>query len=247
MMRAAVLTNLAKRFDASSLRERVLISGALLAAVLVLWNTLWMQPLANKQKAVLAELNSLQETINTTTAAMESATALDPTNVAVTQLKTTQAELTAVNKELAAASADLIPPERMSEVIYDVLRHQQAITLISLRNEPRQSLLATVAHDAPEKDSKPAEQTVDGNDDAATEAANKAYAAKLASSGPYLHPVELVIEGSYLDILAYTRALEALPWRFYWQRFELQTTDYPLNRVRIELSTLSLDEAWLGV
>jgi MSHA biogenesis protein MshJ len=247
MTRFATIAKLAARFERISLRERMLVSGALLAAVWVLWNMLLMQPVTNKQKALLAELNSLQESIGTTAAAMESATALDPTNVAVAQLKTAQAELLAVNKELAVASADLIPPERMSEVIYDVLRHQQALTLISLRNEPRQTLLATVADDAPEKDSKPAEQTIDSTEDAATQAANIAYAAKLANSGPYLHPVELVIEGSYLDILAYTRALEALPWRFYWQRFELQTTAYPLNRVRIELSTLSLDEAWLGV
>ena len=48
-------------------------------------------------------------------------------------------------------------------------------------------------------------------------------------------------------MLAYLRALEALPWRFYWKTFDLSTTQYPTNRVRIELSTLSMDRAWLGV
>ena len=70
---------------------------------------------------------------------------------------------------------------------------------------------------------------------------------KTAASGPYIHPVELVVEGSYLDVLAYLRALEALPWRFYWRILELQTTDYPVNRVRIELGTLSMDREWIGI
>jgi MSHA biogenesis protein MshJ len=71
--------------------------------------------------------------------------------------------------------------------------------------------------------------------------------ANVPESGPYVHPVEVVVEGSYFDVLNYLRELEALPWRFYWKTFDLSTTEYPTNRVRIELSTLSMDRAWLGV
>jgi MSHA biogenesis protein MshJ len=67
------------------------------------------------------------------------------------------------------------------------------------------------------------------------------------ASGPYIHPVELVVEGRYLDVLAYLHTLEALPWRFYWRILELQTTEYPVNRVRIELGTLSMDREWIGI
>ena len=48
-------------------------------------------------------------------------------------------------------------------------------------------------------------------------------------------------------ILEYLRALERLRWRIYWQTLELDNTHYPLDRVRIELSTLSLDRTWLGL
>ncbi len=67
------------------------------------------------------------------------------------------------------------------------------------------------------------------------------------SAGPYVHPVEIIVEGTYLDVLTYLHALEALEWRFYWRLLELESTTYPRNRVRIELSTLSLDRDWLGV
>jgi MSHA biogenesis protein MshJ len=66
-------------------------------------------------------------------------------------------------------------------------------------------------------------------------------------TAPYVHPIELVIEGEYGDVLNYLQALEALPWRFRWKTLDLTTKQYPVNRVRIELSTLSMDKTWLGV
>jgi len=64
---------------------------------------------------------------------------------------------------------------------------------------------------------------------------------------PYVHAIEIVIDGEYADILDYLAALEALPWKFRWNALDLSTIGYPRNRVRIELSTLSLDSTWLGV
>ncbi len=56
-----------------------------------------------------------------------------------------------------------------------------------------------------------------------------------------------MIEGEYGDVLNYLQALEALPWRFRWKTLDLTTKQYPVNRVRLELSTLSMDKTWLGV
>jgi MSHA biogenesis protein MshJ len=72
-------------------------------------------------------------------------------------------------------------------------------------------------------------------------------AAEAQGTAPYVHPIELVIEGDYGDVLNYLQALEALPWRFRWKTLDLTTKQYPVNRVRIELSTLSMDKVWLGV
>ena len=59
--------------------------------------------------------------------------------------------------------------------------------------------------------------------------------------------LEMVIEGNYLDVVAYLKDLEALPWQFCWKDLELATVKYPVNRVRIEITTLSMDKEWLGV
>ena len=72
-----------------------------------------------------------------------------------------------------------------------------------------------------------------------------------ADEGPdavtfYRHGLEIEVEGSYAACLDYLNAIEALPWRLYWQVLELDVIDYPRNRIRIEVSTLSLDKEWIG-
>jgi MSHA biogenesis protein MshJ len=62
----------------------------------------------------------------------------------------------------------------------------------------------------------------------------------------YRHGLEIEVEGSYAACLEYLNAIESLPWRLYWQVLELDVIDYPLNRIRIEVGTLSLDEEWIG-
>lgn len=66
-------------------------------------------------------------------------------------------------------------------------------------------------------------------------------------TAPYVHSIEVVIDGPYADVQAYVRALEELPWKFRWNLLDLATRDHPVNRVRLELSTLSMDATWLGV
>ncbi|MGB5258390.1 MAG: hypothetical protein WBN44_14140 [Woeseiaceae bacterium] len=62
----------------------------------------------------------------------------------------------------------------------------------------------------------------------------------------YKHGLEIEIEGSYAACVEYLDAIEALPWRLYWQVLELDVLEYPRNRIRLEVGTLSLDEEWIG-
>ncbi len=62
----------------------------------------------------------------------------------------------------------------------------------------------------------------------------------------YKHGLEIEFEGSYFACLEYLQAIEALPWRFYWQLLELEVLEYPRNRIRLEVSTLSPNEEWIG-
>ena len=62
----------------------------------------------------------------------------------------------------------------------------------------------------------------------------------------YRHGVELELTGSYEDCRQYLAAIEELPWRLYWQYVDIRGEDYPENRIRLRVSTLSLSEEWIG-
>lgn len=221
----AGLETMMSRFDRLSLRERGLVALAVLASLVMLWTvTLW-DPIAAREQALTDELGSLQQTMATTAETLDATTQNDPATLALKKEEQLRKELGDINSQLASKSAGLIPPERMVQVIQDVLARQRGVTLISLHNRP----VTTLAKPKP----------------ASTPAATEATQA--TESGPYVHPVELVVEGSYLDILAYLHALEALEWRFYWKFLELQTVRHPTNRVRIEINTLSMDKDWIGL
>lgn len=203
------LQQIITRYGALSLRERALVAGAVLVGLWMIWTVTLLDPIAARRSALLDEKRSLEGAIQTG----QQAAAADPGTIAAQREKALQAELSTVNDRIAASSAGLIPPERMVQVLHDVLTRQHGLTLVSLRNEPVTALAPGTAQDA----------------------------------GPFVHPVEIVIEGGYLDVLSYLEALEALPWRLYWKVLELDVRSYPVNRVRIELSTLSMDKDWIGV
>jgi len=62
----------------------------------------------------------------------------------------------------------------------------------------------------------------------------------------YRHRLEIDFEGSYLACLEYLEEIEDLPWRFYWQLLDIEVLEYPRNRIRLEVSTLSPDVEWIG-
>jgi MSHA biogenesis protein MshJ len=228
----AAVEKSAAKFNQMSVRERVLITGATVAAVVMTWMIAIFDPATAKQRALISEMSSIQETLVTTLDSLQSAAASDPTMLAGVKEKTLAARLAEINAQLDSKSAGLIPPERMVEVIHDVLSRQHGVKLISLHNKPVTSLVQPALSPHSKGTDAPAADQVD---------------AAQTSSGPYMHPVEIIIEGRYLDILAYLRTLEGLSWHFYWKSLELQSTEYPLNRVRIELGTLSMEKEWIGV
>jgi MSHA biogenesis protein MshJ len=190
-----------KHFDRLSLRERVLTTAATLTVLIAVFHVLVLQPLELRRK----QLTEIVAAVNTVGTGDAGATLQRTIALA--------AQLNQVTARLDSQSAGLIPPQRMTQVIHDVLSRQQGVTLISLRSAAPHEL----------------------GDGSGTGAAN----------GPYVHSVVLVMQGQYLDDLAYLQALEALPWHFYWQSLELDATHYPATRVTVRLGTVSMSHHWI--
>lgn len=210
-----MIENLVTRFDHLSLRERVLAVAAVIVVLVAAFNTALIGKLDLRRKSLAQELSSLQGSMTTAASAVETMNETDATSVALARQQSLQRDLENVNAQLASEAAGMIAPQRMAQVIQDMLSRHHGVVLISLRNLPARSVVSEPAAPDP--------------------------------GGPYVHPVELVLEGSYLDVLTYLQGLEALPWRFYWRVLDLQSGNYPVNRVRLELGTVSMTREWIGL
>jgi MSHA biogenesis protein MshJ len=139
-----------------------------------------------------------------------------------------QTRLATLDAQIKSSARGFVSSDRMIEVLHDVLDRQGRLELVSIRNLPVTSLVPT-------------------DETSADAQAQPQLAAQPQLQPPYVHSIELVVDGQYSDVLDYLGQLEALPWKFRWTSLDLSTAGYPRNRVRIELSTLSLDSTWLGV
>jgi MSHA biogenesis protein MshJ len=224
---ALKLRPLMERIDQLSLRERGLIFGGGVALIYVAWQALLMDPVTVRARGAEQRLAEVRRRGQLADEAGLAA-AQDPAIAAAARNRALAGRLHEVDAELAAAAQGYVAPERMTELVRGLLASQQGLRLVSLRNLPVESL------------SRPA-----GGADAAAPAAGAQGPS--ADRGPFLHPVEVVVEGDYASVVNYLHELEKLPWRIHWQRLELLAGDYPSNRVRIVIGALSLSRDWMAV
>ena len=128
------------RFDALSMRERALVAGAGLIGMVLLWFAMVFDPMSAQQRALSAELTTLQQSIQLTTLSIQETADADPTLIAQREETKLKAQLADINTQLAAKSAGLIPPERMVQVIHDVLvapARRQRSSACTTRRSPR--------------------------------------------------------------------------------------------------------------
>jgi MSHA biogenesis protein MshJ len=210
-----------ERLDALTLRERIIIFSAGVALVYIAWQWLLMDPLAARAKAAEQHLvdarrhTSMMDQIG-------AASSLNPAMAAAARNRALAERLAALDAELSSVAQGYVAPERMTELLKELLSEQHGLKLVGLANLPVQSLSHPLA----------------GAPDAPIAADDR---------GPFLHPVEMVVEGDFGSVVAYLRALEALPWRIHWQQVELTAGEYPVNRVRIVIGALSLSRDWMAV
>lgn len=227
---------LAGRFDRMSLRERVLTSAAALVVLIALFDALVLQRLEARRKQLAQQLTQIVADIDDSAASGDGSDAAGATLQRTTALAVQLSQATA---RLDSQSAGLIPPQRITQVIHDVLSRQQGVTLVSLRSLAPHELIDGAGGNGAAAPSAGADST------AAQALTATAFAG--ASQGPYVHSVELVLQGNYLDVLTYLQALEGLPWHFYWQSLTLDATHYPTTRATIRLGTVSMSREWIDL
>jgi MSHA biogenesis protein MshJ len=219
------------RINRASLRERALLFAAAIAVMSFAWSQLVMKTLEAKKTAIANTIETMRVNASVNAAGHTD----DLVAERYAELKSRDLALTKAIAEADAQLSDMqrgmIEPKEMVKVLTAVLERQTNLHLVLLRNLPVQPLLKPA-----EKSDKadPADKSAKAVEDAADDA------------GPYLHPVELVVRGDYLNVLAYLKELEAENWGFQWRRFELVASEEG-PEYHIQFMTLSMESNWLGV
>lgn len=216
------LRDLMDRFDQLSLRERIILLVAAVLLIALIWDSIFMNPLDRERKNRLqqvdvlrAEVSGLEQSIET----MVAQGADDPDKNRKDEAGKLRAEIVDLDHRLEGATAGLIAPKEMTQVLEQVMHKAKRLTLHNLRSLPPEGV------------------KVPGRE----------LGASAQPISVYRHGVELELSGGYLDTLYFLESLEDLPWHFFWDRIEFVADPPSKGHIKLRLYTLGLDKDWIGV
>lgn len=206
------------RFQALSLRERVLAVAAALAVLALGVNQTVLAPQRQSLHLVQQQLAQQQAGL----AAMATVLAQPVANPLA---EASVAERDALRLRVAHTESVLGPPRsdaRLSEVVRILAAPRADLTLVSLKTLVPQEII------------KPGPRTVS--------APPQAPAALVASARPltlYKHGVEVVVRGEYPALVAYLQTLQRNPNRIFWAKVRLDVATYPQAVLMLTVYTVS--------
>lgn len=244
------------KFDAISMRERLMVSGAVVAGIVFIVNTLVIEPTLAREKALRNQVMTQQTTISNMAldvAQREVAAQTDPDRDAKARLAQLTQENQRMRDALRNAQKGLVAPERMGALLQQLLGNSR-LKLVSLKTLPVRGMSdgkfsepePAAAAPAPAPAPMPGLSLTPPGAPAAG-ATPSAVPAVKKEELLYRHGVQIVVEGSYLDMVAYMEALEAMPEQLFWGKATLNAKQYPKATLSLTLYTLSLDQKWIAL
>lgn len=218
----ARLTALAERLDALAPKERVLLLVAATLLLVMLWHSGLQQPLALQRARLQAEATQIRTRlagIEAEATRILTAAATDPDVALEAELASIREQTAKHEARIRERAGELVEPTEMAAILRTVLEQTRGLEFVGLEGLGAEPLVARKKGAEVDEDAPRA----------------------------FRHGFRIRFKGSYLDTLAYLRALEALPWRFFWDGVSIDVTEHPQARASIVVYTLSLDRRWIGV
>lgn len=160
-------------------------------------------------------------------AELQAKLAADPNLPYRTALLAASASREELLKQIDQETDELVTPEKMREVLDDLLHKQAGLRLVGLESfsEPVQLPAAAPAAATP---------------------GDKAAAVPVVL---YRHGLVLKLEGGYFDLLGYLQAIQSSPWKLNWDSLDYQVGEAGPGKAQISLKlyTLSSKAGWVGV
>lgn len=209
---------LAERLDARSQRERMLVFLAAIALVLGAWISLVLTPWESRSKAANKELAAVEAEVK----------ALDARRLLILARAQQDPDrpLRAQEQELGTRleAVDQAIRERAGDFIPPDQMGRLLEDLLQAQQGLKLLRLETL----------PPEPIRLGDDPQAV-------------APVYRHGLVLEFSGDYAATLRFLQSVEAMPWRFFWDRLEYQVDAHPQAKVSLRIHTLSTQESAIGV
>ncbi|MGE0482871.1 MAG: hypothetical protein AB7Q81_01900 [Gammaproteobacteria bacterium] len=218
----AAWERLATRVDALETKERVLVGSALLLVVVLGWYQFVFEPMLKERQRLHNQILGWQAQVSETTLQMAQvleAAQRDPDAPLRQRLDATNAQIAEYETAIRELAGQLVTPQQMALILRSVLEQVAGLEFVGLEGLGAEPLLPPDAAAA--------------NGDAPINA--------------FRHGFRITFRGSYLDAVAYLRALEGLPWRFFWDGLDIAVEQHPQALTEVVVYTLSLDRSWIGV
>jgi MSHA biogenesis protein MshJ len=221
------------KVDGMSLRERALIFLAAAFLLVSLIDSLFLEPLLVKQKRISAQVVQQQEKmkeVQAQIAALLQAKQDDANSPQRERIRILRQQIAEGASYLKGRRDKLVPPEKMAQLLEQVLNKNGRLQLVALNTLPVSLLI---------------EPTTDAN----SVASQVVEAIQVIGSEKqiYKHGVKITVRGSYDDLMQYLTALEKLPTQMFWGVAKMDVVQYPTVELSLTLYTLSLDKTWLQV
>jgi MSHA biogenesis protein MshJ len=223
-----LLKELQEKFDKRVLRERCLIFLSAAALLFMLWSLVVQGPVDKKIKNIQEKIDAaivLRTATQTQITVVAQSMLTDPNRIKGAQIEQLQSDIKTAQETLHKASQGLIQAEQLPQVLQEILQKTTQLSLLSVSTLPVREV--------------PIEMISEGSANQPSQSSGQ--------EGIYEHAVELRVAGNYFQVLEWLKALEALPWRFYWQQLDYKVTQYPRSEIRLRVYTLSAEAGLLGV
>lgn len=221
----------ADRIDSREMRERMLISISVWAAVYLLWDFVVYQPLSENRNEIKSRFDSVSSEL-TKLGAQEKvfvkALSNNPNVSRKREILSLETQLEKVDVDLQKLAVGLIAAERLPEVLHEVLLSINSLELTGMQTRPTKKLPL---------------QTMQVN--SSTNGDVEGVEAEIV--GIFKHSVEIAIEGDYFSVVEYLQRMEDLEWKVYWDFLDYKVDDWPKASVILEVFTLSTEEGLMGV
>jgi len=230
----------AGKFDAMSKRERIMVAAAALVVLFFGIEMGMIEPLIAKQKIAQQRIDQQGTDLRTAQAQVSSIQPRlkDPEAANRAALERLKQEVATIDTKLKGMEQTLVPPTQMPALLGDILRQNRNLKLVSLRTLPVSNLVDPVLAKS--------ESKLDPNAGSAIQPQLIQLPAG-AESSIFKHGVEISVQGTYPELLAYLAQIERLPQHMFWSKVRLNVDEYPMSTMTITVYTLSLDKAWLVV